>query len=57
MNDYTLFPEGLPVPEDDGKASHLLGRQIPEITMPSTKNNFFDFSAIDKKIQYCIFFL
>ena len=56
MNDYTLFPEGLPVPEDDGKASHLLGRQIPEITMPSTKNNFFDFSAIDKKNTILYFF-
>ena len=32
---YTL-PPGLPVPEDDGAADHLLGRMLPQLTLEST---------------------
>jgi peroxiredoxin len=31
------LPEGLPVPLDDGAADHLVGMQIPEVTLASTK--------------------
>ena len=33
---YTL-PPGLPVPEDDGAAGHLLGTMLPQLTLDSTK--------------------
>jgi peroxiredoxin len=32
---YTL-PPGLPVPEDDGAADHLLGAMLPQLTLEST---------------------
>jgi peroxiredoxin len=34
--DYTTLPANLPVPEDDGAADHLPGRQMPELSLPST---------------------
>ncbi len=34
--DYEQLPEGLPQPEDDGAASHLVGLPIPDIDLPST---------------------
>ena len=55
--DYTKLPFYLPKPEDDGRANHMIGRQMPEIILPSTKNGFLDFSNIGKNLQYCIFFL
>jgi peroxiredoxin len=33
---YTL-PPGLPVPEDDGAADHLLGSILPQLTLDSTQ--------------------
>jgi len=33
---YTL-PAGLPVPEDDGAADHLLGTMLPQLTLESTR--------------------
>lgn len=36
MSDYLQLPEGLPVPEDDGEASHLPGRSLPALTLRST---------------------
>lgn len=34
--DYTILPEGLPVPEDDGAADHLPGMSLPALTLPSS---------------------
>jgi peroxiredoxin len=33
---YTL-PPGLPVPEDDGAADHLLGQMLPQLTLESSQ--------------------
>ena len=33
---YTL-PSGLPVPEDDGAADHLVGRTLPQLTLESSR--------------------
>ncbi len=33
---YNALPEGLPVPEDDGAADHLLGLVLPSIPLSST---------------------
>jgi len=35
LDPYTL-PEGLPVPEDDGAADHLLGAEVPSLTLDSS---------------------
>ena len=34
--DFTVLPEGLPVPADDGAASHLTGRALPGIELPAS---------------------
>ena len=34
--DPTVLPAGLPEPEDDGAASHLAGRPMPDLALPST---------------------
>ena len=36
MTDYAQLPADLPVPEDDGAADHLPGRQVPDVTLPAT---------------------
>ncbi|WP_336714401.1 redoxin family protein [Arthrobacter sp. USHLN218] len=36
MTDYSVLPEGLPVPTDDGGAAHLPGLAVPALTLPST---------------------
>jgi len=57
MNDeFTKLPDNLPIPENDGTANHLLGRQIPDIILPSTKDSFFDLSNIDKQYGILYFF-
>jgi peroxiredoxin len=44
---YTL-PEGLPVPEDDGAADHLVGLELPDLTLASSQGdvNVRDFDVI-----------
>src|SRR4051794_27780939 len=34
--DYSSLPEGLPVPEDDGAADHLLGAALPDAKLETT---------------------
>lgn len=34
--DYTILPEGLPVPRDDGAADHLRGQRMPELELPTS---------------------
>jgi peroxiredoxin len=33
---YEELPAGLPVPEDDGAADHLLGARVPDLGLPAT---------------------
>ena len=33
---YNTLPENLPVPQDDGATSHLLGQRLPDIQLQST---------------------
>jgi peroxiredoxin len=39
---YTELPEGLPVPEDDGAADHLPGRELPRLRLDSTLGGTLD---------------
>jgi peroxiredoxin len=36
MSDVYTLPPGLPLPEDDGAASHLLGQMLPQLTLASS---------------------
>ena len=36
-NHLLTLPAGLPVPEDDGACDHLVGADVPALTLPSSK--------------------
>lgn len=36
VTDYSILPDGLPVPGDDGAADHLLGMRMPDLELPSS---------------------
>jgi peroxiredoxin len=44
--DYSELPDGLPVPEDDGAADHLLGSAIPSRRFTSTNGGEIDLANI-----------
>jgi peroxiredoxin len=48
MTDVYTLPPDLPVPEDDGAADHLVGMELPELTLESSQGevNVRDFEVI-----------
>ena len=46
MTDYTTLPDNLPVPEDDGAADHLLGRDMPVLRLSTSDGCDIDLSAL-----------
>lgn len=36
MSEFVVLPEGLPVPADDGRADHLVGKSLPSLTLMGT---------------------
>ena len=36
-HDVYSLPANLPVPEDDGAADHLTGRELPDLTLASSQ--------------------
>lgn len=46
MTEYQSLPDDLPVPEDDGAASHLPGLELPIIRLPATDGREVDLSAL-----------
>jgi len=36
VTDYTVLPDNLPVPEDDGAADHLRGIRMPDLVLPTS---------------------
>ena len=49
------LPTDLPVPIDDGACTHLAGRRMPAIALPSTQGGLVDLSASTspRTIVYC----
>jgi peroxiredoxin/DNA-binding transcriptional MerR regulator len=45
MTDFTVLPDGLPVPQDDGAADHLTGLAMPGIRVQTSDNRTVDLSA------------
>jgi peroxiredoxin len=43
-NNYNTLPANLPVPIDDGQASHIEGMRFPEISLPSTSGKNLSFN-------------
>jgi peroxiredoxin len=52
--DYSELPAGLPVPEDDGAADHLIGMALPEVRLPSTLGGTVDLAELsrDRLVAY-----
>src|SRR5262249_15145041 len=46
MVDFTMLPDDLPVPVDDGAADHLPGTALPALTLPSTTGRHVDLGAL-----------
>jgi peroxiredoxin len=46
MTDFTVLPVGLPAPEDDGAAAHLVGLRMPASALPSTDRGTIDLAAL-----------
>jgi peroxiredoxin len=44
--DLLKLPEGLPVPVDDGAASHLPGEAMPALSLPATDGRWVDLAAL-----------
>lgn len=48
------LPKNLPVPTDDGLASHLVGTKMPSVVLKSTSGKLIDITTLDGwKIVYC----
>jgi peroxiredoxin len=45
-NDYSKIPPGLPVPEDDGAANHLLHLDLPALELRNTDGSNVDLSQL-----------
>lgn len=54
MTDLYNLPAGLPIPLDDGKASHLIGTHLPPVPLKSTSGGFIDLSELPGwQVIYC----
>jgi peroxiredoxin len=45
MTDFTTLPDNLPVPRDDGAASHLAGMAMPELSVQASDGQRVDLAA------------
>ncbi len=54
MTDLMNPPDDLPVPQDDGAASHLKGMKLPSLALESTRGGVLDLSGIQNwLVVYC----
>ncbi|MFG1464391.1 peroxiredoxin [Xanthobacter sp. DSM 24535] len=54
MAEWTELPSDLPVPEDDGKARHLPGLELPIVRLAATDGTLVDLSSLSGRIVvYC----
>jgi len=44
--DLLTLPANLPIPQDDGRASHLVGTAVPSVLLPATDGTLVDLSTI-----------
>lgn len=47
MTDFSVLPDDLPVPTDDGAAEHLLGQPMPELTLQSSDGRSVKLAQLD----------
>ena len=56
IDPYAPLPAGLPVPIDDGACRHLIGMNLPAITLQSSNNRTVDLSRIGLQDRTVLFF-
>lgn len=54
-HDPTVLPDELPVPEDDGAASHLTGLRLPDISLPGTDSSDVTLSRLSGRTVVYIY--
>jgi peroxiredoxin len=54
--DYTKLPAGLPVPEDDGTASHLTGKAMPPHALPATDGAFVRVDVVPEGMERLVLY-
>lgn len=54
-HDPSVLPADLPVPADDGAADHLVGREMPALSLPSTSGDEVDLRAASRGRAVVIF--
>ena len=54
MENFIELPSNLPIPQDDGASSHLLGKSLPSIVLHSTSDKQVNISNIKGNVVfYC----
>ena len=43
----SILPSNLPIPKDDGRCKHLLGKNIPDVSLPNQNNNYLKLKRED----------
>lgn len=51
MSNYNTLPEGLPVPQDDGQADHLLGMTMPDVKLVSTAPSDVELASLGSGVS------
>lgn len=54
-HDLTNLPTDIPVPQDDGAASHLAGLEIPNVALPATRGGSVNLSWLDSRTVLYIY--
>jgi peroxiredoxin len=54
-HDPNILPAGLPVPQDDGAASHLPGLKLPSLALPATDGSEVDLAALSGRTVVYIY--
>jgi len=55
LNDPTVLPEDLPVPQDDGAARHLTGATLPDIALAATDGAQVNLAKLKGRIVVYIY--
>ena len=54
MNSYEALPDDLPKPVDDGACDHLIGMELPRLSLLATDGSLINLSSLAKKVViYC----
>ena len=55
--EYTQLPPDLPVPADDGAADDLVGMELPDSTLPSTRSGAIDLAAATGSARWLVVYV